>query len=172
MEKLYFKEIQKPKQIWLWIILLACDLLILYLILDFAFLKTGETDVAGLITMVFTFIVMILLSLGLFYARLITEIRKDGVYFKFSPFHRKYKIIRSGDIKYYDVRKYNPIKDYGGWGIRQGKKKKGKAYNISGNLGIFFEYTDGRKFLLGTQKPEEIRKALGRLKAEGRDTTS
>jgi hypothetical protein len=34
------------------------------------------------------------------------------------------------------------------------------AYNVSGNRGLQLELTNGKKILLGTQRPEEIAQAL------------
>ena len=56
------------------------------------------------------------------------------------------------------MRSYNPIRDYGGWGIRWGTK--GKAYNVSGNRGLYLEFSDGKQLLIGLQKPEEFVEAL------------
>jgi hypothetical protein len=54
-----------------------------------------------------------------------------------------------------EVRKYSPIKEYGGWGFRYGFKN-GKAYNISGNMGLQLILKNGDRILIGTQKPEEL----------------
>jgi hypothetical protein len=51
--------------------------------------------------------------------------------------------------------------DYGGWGIRYGLK--GKAYSISGNRGVFFAFTEGkkvRKLMIGSQIPEKLAEAV------------
>jgi hypothetical protein len=42
--------------------------------------------------------------------------------------------------------------------IRYGKN--GKAYNISGKRGVQFEFLDGKRLLIGTQKPKELIQAL------------
>ena len=53
--------------------------------------------------------------------------------------------------------------DYGGWGIKYGLK--GLAYNISGNFGIQLELKSGSKILIGTQKPDEVKKLLDEIKS-------
>lgn len=93
--------------------------------------------------------------------KLITEVRDDGAYIRFLPFHFSFKYIPFAAIRSYEVRTYSPIMDYGGWGIRYGLK--GKAYNISGNRGVFFEFTEGqkvRKLLIGSQIPEKLAEAV------------
>ncbi|MCD6544585.1 MAG: hypothetical protein J7K34_08760 [Flavobacteriaceae bacterium] len=60
------------------------------------------------------------------------------------------------------VRKYSPISEFGGWGIRgvQRKgfwdfRKKGMAYNVKGDMGIQLIFKDDGKLLIGTQDPEK-----------------
>jgi hypothetical protein len=59
------------------------------------------------------------------------------------------------------VRKYKPLAEFGGWGLRFGVS--GKAYNISGNKGLQLELTNNKKLLIGTQKPEELSEALNKI---------
>lgn len=61
------------------------------------------------------------------------------------------------------VRKYLPLREYGGWGLRWGIFGSGTAYNISGNMGIQLVLQNGKKILVGTQKAEECRRILEQL---------
>ncbi|NVL91956.1 MAG: hypothetical protein HWN71_02845 [Desulfobacterales bacterium] len=54
---------------------------------------------------------------------------------------------------------YNPLKDYGGWGIRYGRG--GRAYNVSGNRGVYLELSNGKSLLIGSLQPEELARAIG-----------
>ena len=92
-----------------------------------------------------------------------TNINDSGIAVKFYPFHQEWRMYEWKDIKSCKVKKYHPVHDYGGYGVR------GKAYNISGDMGLFIRFNNGSHFLIGTQKPEELEKALimaGRIKAE------
>lgn len=95
-----------------------------------------------------------------------TEIREDGIYYQFFPFQLKMKKIAFDDIEKIYLRKYKPIMEYGGWGYKFGLFGKGWAINIAGNKGIQIEFKDSkkRKFLIGTQKSEEVEAVLGKLK--------
>jgi len=97
------------------------------------------------------------------YMTLETKIDESGIYYRFSPFQKKYKIIKPDDLARFEVKKYKPVREYGGWGIRYGSTKNGDAYNVKGNMGVLFEFKKGRKFMLGTQNPEAIRSALNQL---------
>ena len=53
--------------------------------------------------------------------------------------------------------------EYGGWGYRI-SPRNGKAFNIKGSWGLQLVLSNGDKLLLGTQKPEELKKAIEQLK--------
>jgi hypothetical protein len=110
-------------------------------------------------------------------------INKEGIYIKIFPFFFRYKFFLWDSISKAYIRKYNPILEYGGWGIRSKFMKfnlfriKGfnfsnvlnnnVAYNMSGNTGLQLELTNGKQILIGTCKPvemEEVMRKLGKLK--------
>ncbi|MHA3786677.1 hypothetical protein ACX0HA_00595 [Flavobacterium hauense] len=86
-----------------------------------------------------------------------TKIDSSGINVKFSPFDREWKTYKWETIRNCDVRTYNAMHDYGGWGMRNG------AYNVSGDKGLFIRFTNGKHFLIGTQKPEEMEKVVQQL---------
>ena len=61
------------------------------------------------------------------------------------------------------VRKYSPLADYGGWGLRFSMSGQGKAYNVSGNVGLQLEFSNGKKLLIGTRKPDELSSVLNEM---------
>jgi hypothetical protein len=56
------------------------------------------------------------------------------------------------------------MREYGGWGLRVGFS--GRAYNVRGNLGVSFELSDGKRFLLGTDRANELEQAIKKAKAK------
>lgn len=101
--------------------------------------------------------------------RLDTQITTAGINVRYFPFHLQYKYFPKKTIGLAYVRTYEPILEYGGWGLRLGLFGKGTAYNIAGNKGIQLVFTDGSKLLIGTQKPDEADAVLqkaGYLQAE------
>jgi hypothetical protein len=78
------------------------------------------------------------------------------VFIRFRPFvHRE---IRFQDIRRCAARTYRPIREYGGWGIRAGRR--GTAYNVSGNRGVQLELANGKPVLIGSQRAEELAQAI------------
>lgn len=92
-------------------------------------------------------------------AKLLTEVRSDGLYIRFFPFHIGFKRFAFEDFAEYYAREYKPVAEYGGWGIR-GSFKNGKAYNVSGKKGLQIVFKNGKKLLIGSQNPEELAAAI------------
>lgn len=53
---------------------------------------------------------------------------------------------------------YSPLPEYGGWGIRGWGKDT--ALNARGNRGVRLILRDGRRILIGSQRPDELAAAL------------
>jgi hypothetical protein len=92
--------------------------------------------------------------------RLITRITTEGIYVRFIPFHFKEQFYSWDSIESAQVRTYNPLLEYGGWGIKYGFNGQGKVYNIVGDQGLQLVFKSGEKLLIGTQKPVEIQAAV------------
>jgi hypothetical protein len=96
--------------------------------------------------------------------KLETNVRNDGIYIKLSPFHFRFKKYPFDQISQYYARDYKPIAEYGGWGIRN-SRTNGKAFNMSGSRGVQLILTDGKKVLIGSQKPEQFVNAIKSVKS-------
>ncbi|MFQ5842819.1 MAG: hypothetical protein ACE5I8_10320, partial [Thermodesulfobacteriota bacterium] len=57
-----------------------------------------------------------------------------------------------------EVRTYNSIREFGGGG--NWYRRGGKAYNVSGNRGVQLELANGKRLLIGSQRPEELAQAI------------
>ena len=87
-----------------------------------------------------------------------TRISKQGLSFRFVPFHRHDRIYPFETIHSVEAVKYHPVRDYGGWGIRCGRN--GKVYNGSGNKGVMINLKDGGSFLIGSQQNELLAQSI------------
>lgn len=165
MEKnILFKERQRFNQWWLWLLLLALDGFFLYAVYTQRIkgIPFGAKPMSDNGLLVPTSIVLLVTLLFLL-SRLDTEIREDGVYVRFFPLHWAFKRYTWKDISKMFVRRYHPLGEYGGWGVRGGFGNTGKAYNTSGNKGLQLELNDHSRLLIGTQKMEELSQLLKRL---------
>ena len=158
-----FREEQKFQQVWVWFIVLGLAVLVWYSTIQQIILRRpfGSRPAPDTLLIIFWLLFGIGLPALLLYARLITEVRNDGIYIRFVPFHFSFHKIAFEELKSFEVRKYNALREYGGWGIRYGPQ--GKAYNVGGNRGMQLELVDRKRILIGSQRPEEF---LAVLQAE------
>ncbi len=168
-----FREEQRFTQsIWIWvfgIILVVSMLPVVWgtyeqLVLDKPFGDQPMSDTGLILTDIFTFGVLGAIGALLIYARLITEVRDDGIYVRYPPFVRKWEVYQWSDLAQIEVRKYGPIREFGGWGWRLGLFFKGRAYNVSGNQGLQLVTQSGKRLLIGTQRPDELAQAIEQVR--------
>jgi energy-coupling factor transporter transmembrane protein EcfT len=148
-EKIFY-EIQQFRQIWIWLIILII-VIVLYIPI-----------ISGVLN-IFLSIIFFLFGFGfiwLFYSmKLVTEVKEAGIQITFTPFTNF--IIPFNEIKNLEIREYRPILEYGGWGIRF--NRTGKAYTVSGKIGLQVELFNGKKILIGTEKSDDLLKSLDNL---------
>ena len=99
--------------------------------------------------------------------RLEAEVRADGLYIRFFPFHLRFKRFGAEDLSECFARKYRPILEYGGWGIRFGWKG-GRAYNVSGNEGVQLVFKNGKRLLIGSKQAPALESAIRSVMNKGR----
>ena len=159
-----FSETQKFRQWWVWLILL----LVVGLVAFVAIVVVGEessedkTMPMPMIILVSTGLFILVPTVLLFFnMKLETHIKDEGLNVRFFPFHMTFKEYKWDSISKSYVRQYNPIGEYGGWGLRIGPA--GKAFNVSGDKGLQLEFVDNKKLLIGTNKPDELGEVLTRI---------
>jgi len=91
--------------------------------------------------------------------KLQTEVRPDGIYVRFFPFHIRFKRFAREDLSECYARQYKPIREFGGWGIRY-SISNGRAYNVSGDKGVQLVFHTGKKLLIGSHTPEQLEAAI------------
>ena len=159
-----FTERQKFKQWWLWAILLGINGLFLFGVFKQVIGRQqfGDNPMsnAGLLVVTGLTIILTLLFVNF---RLETTIKKDGIYVRFFPFHLKSKHYSWDKLTKSFVRRYSPLAEYGGWGLRHGFFGEGTAFNVSGDKGLQLEFTDNKKLLIGTNKPDELTETLNKI---------
>ena len=161
-----FKEEQRFTQLWIIVLIVSSTIVPIGIYLN-EYLKDPSKHSVGEL-MIFMSL-MIAAPCFIFIFKLATRIDDIGIHYKFFPFYLKFKMIPWKDIHKIYIRTYDPIGEYGGWGLRGGffwKKEKGKAINVSGDIGIQLELKDGKKLLIGTQKQSEVEAVLSYYKTQ------
>lgn len=152
-----FEEKQKFTQWWLWTLLLLLNGMFIYglSVIYMADQNQMDSDTEK-VAILIALILIPLLTLLFLTFRLDTIVKSDGIYFRFFPIHRKYRHYSWEQIDELFIRKYSPITEYGGWGIRYGLFGKGMAYNVKGNMGLQLVLKNDKRKLIGTNKPKEL----------------
>lgn len=97
-----YREVQRFRQWWLWAVLAGSAVFTLAL---------GPVSWIG-------FVVVGVVSAFVYSLRLETEVRDDGIYVKMWPLHRSFRRISWAEIERYEAKRYEPIREFGGWGVR------------------------------------------------------
>ena len=159
--RVLYKETQRFKQWWLWLLLGAINVGLgvnaySHFVLNKPMGDPPISDWGVVLLLGFTLTLSVLfLSFTLH-----TQITSEGIQIRFFPIHRRYRTYEWKEISKVYCRTYSPIREYGGWGIRYGFFGKGIAYNISGNQGLQLELNNQKKVLIGTQNPQTITQVL------------
>ncbi len=172
MKKIYFKEEQKFGSLGLYLSMgliysISLGFLFYSNMMQFVYNQAWSSKPIsdkGLIVVTVLVVLLLLVSaILLFSSKLVTEINSEGITYSFWPYFKKQKQITLAGIKQFRIRKYRPIAEYGGWGIKKGGKKYGDAINVSGNKGLQLILDDGKKIMIGTQRPDAIKRAMNKL---------
>jgi len=168
--KILFKEEQKFSTPWIFLVIFP----VLAAVIFFAKYNEWEggsievsekDDILGLAILGgFMFIMMVGLTILFYSMKLTTLIKNDGIRIKYKPLMNKERFYSKAEIEKYEIRKYSPKKEYGGHGVKRGRRirNSGKAYTVSGRLGLQL-YLTNDKILIGTQRKDAIKYAMEKM---------
>lgn len=148
---LAFKEEQKYTQWWIWVILVGIGIIPIVGIYKQVIKGNpfGDKPMSDSGLIVFSIFVYGFIA-AFWLMKLKTEIDQNEIRMYFFPFVKKRVFWEN--VKVAKLVKYGFV---GGWGIRYGTNY-GTIYNIKGNKGLAIELTNGKKFLIGTQKEKQL----------------
>ncbi len=100
------------------------------------------------------------IGMPIFFLLLRLEVKVGGgcLSYRMYPLHLQFRDVGCYEIAAVEEVSYQPLREYGGWGIRRGKK--GRAYTVSGNRGVCISLSDGTSFLIGSRRADEFAAAL------------
>ena len=143
MAKVVFQEIQRFRQIWIWVLILGIST---FSIGSLFFLE----DKAPLTLMDLAFPIGMVLLLNVLFLSftLSTRMEEDSLSYRFFPFTR-WRTFRNEEVQTMELVEWNGDT----W-----------SYTTGGKWGILVQ-TKKKKILLGTQTPEEAKKAIAQFLA-------
>lgn len=154
-----FREVQYFRQSWLWLVVLLPTILAWWAFVRQIMGGKPVGDNPAPDWAVWLIWVLFGLGLPLFFGllRMVVEVTSEELVIHYRPLARRR--IPLADIVKLDTRRYNAIKEYGGWGIKGWSREK-MAYNVSGSEGVELRLQDGRTILVGSRRPEELLAAI------------
>lgn len=164
--KVFFLEKQKIRQWWVWALISGINIVFLFaficqIILNYPLGKKPiDNTVLTLLTILVIFFFFLLTTCSLK-----TRITSERIYVKYFPFHWFFKSYKRDAIKHIEIIERDPLRDFGEWGFKTGFFRKNNVFYISGKHGIFIEFNDGKKIIIGTKKPNEIFQILNSKKS-------
>lgn len=159
-EDLAYHEIQRFRQIWIVLVVgflaaLAWYSFAVQILLGEPFGTNPAPDIMVLIILV---VFGIAFPLWFWVLNLEVQVTATALRFRFFPLHFSWREIPFPAIAGVLAVVYRPFREYGGWGIRFGRK--GMAYNVSGDRGVQVTLKSGKSFLLGSLRAEELELVL------------
>lgn len=170
MSKVAFKETQQFRQWWSILLIFAATVPAMVFSVYALYqqlmngIPVGDTPAPNLVH-VAIIVVLGLLLWSYLAMKLEVRIEPDGIHYRFWPLISKERLVSIHEISHYEIRQYRPIADYGGWGIKK-SFRWGKAYNVSGNIGLQIYLNNGKKVLFGTQRQQAIMHAMNTIMAD------
>ena len=152
-----FSERQKFTQWWLWAILIPIMLWPLWIIYTHTpgDGPNGHEDLSYLESTILALLIVGITGMTAL-LELRTEIDDQEIRIHFFPFLKKTFLWR--DISKAEVINYGFV---GGWGIRLWTKY-GTVYNVKGKHGMAIILNNGKKYVIGTQKTEELKRVIAK----------
>lgn len=157
-----FQETQYMRRVW-WVMLLVLGIAALMWWGFFEQIILGQPwgSNPGPDWMMWLFWLFFGIGFPLFFyiLKLVVTIQAEGIQIRYFPLTSR--LIPYDEIEQVTARDYNPIREYGGWGVRgiPGKSRK-IAYNISGKEGVEITLKDQRHVMIGSQKAQQLALAI------------
>src|SRR5687768_15750948 len=116
-----FKESQRFTQWWMWLFILLGTAAFVYALVSTGIFEGHNRHEPGAETAAALGLVGLMIAVALLASmRLDVKLNESGVYFRFFPFHVKFQLREWKETEHVYLRKYKPLMEYGGWGIRTG----------------------------------------------------
>jgi len=90
-----------------------------------------------------------------------TLVTRDAVTVRWGLFGLPVLRLRMSDIASAETHRFSPLRDFGGYGIRFNREMK--AYYLRGGTGVLLTLHNGKKYLIGSDKPADLLAVVGSI---------
>ncbi|ADU32157.1 DUF6141 family protein [Evansella cellulosilytica] len=162
------REVQRPRQLLSWALVIGIALFFWYVFIQqIVFgVPVGSKPAPDMILMIFWFVSGVVFPvMMLAFIKLIVEVREDGIYIRYLPFHLHYRKFLFEDITRYEPTVFR-FSQIGRWGV---------SMNIDGDTEYLLNRKQGIKLYLKntnvvieTENPDAIVEAIEKFKERER----
>ena len=172
MQKIYFTEEQHFSNFWFWVFLvvvftafLTPTVVALYSQLVLGTPEGENPESIESILIIFGILIVVYAAAIVLFKtmKLVVVVRQNGVFYRYPPFIIKERKFLREEIERFEIRKYKPIKEYRGWGIKTSLGKSDRAFSVKGYMGLQLYLKDGKYVLFGTQRGEACKRAMSKM---------
>lgn len=159
-----FQETQKFRQPWLWGLVLLPTIGILAIILYQLITgqPVGDKPAPTWLLLLLLVVIPMPLVVGFYIAQLTLRVEEEGIYYGWNLFGSKQNRLPWNEIHSLMLIRYKLL----GSGVSL-TRKYGTVHSVRGDVGLFLETRRGRKLTIGTNKPDELDRALREIAAQG-----
>jgi hypothetical protein len=159
-----FREQQHFRQWWVWLLVLGVAALQWWGFMQQIVLGQPWGNNPGPDWMMWLFWLLFGIGLPLFFymLALVVTVTPEHIVISYRPLTKR--IIPLADIESVEVRTYQALREYGGYGLRGSPRNA--AYNVSGHQGVALILRDGRRVMIGSLRVGELALAIDRARRE------
>ena len=150
---IYFREEQRFGG-WVWVLMAVIAVPVIFASVGIA----GRDPGAALAILMGPVVIVGVLAL-LAFAKLVTEVDERGIRVSFHLLWPT-RDIPLDDVQRAHAMEYNPLLDYGGWGVRL--SWKGWAFNTGGAEGVLLETKSGKRIMIGSRRAKDLEEAIAK----------
>jgi hypothetical protein len=104
-------------------------------------------------------------AIGLLFGKMTTEVGPSEIHVRFGWLTSHAEAIPAAGIQGTEVVRYDPVGEYGGWGIRR-RGPKDRALTQRGDRGVRLRLEGDQSLLLGSERPEDLAAAIAQARQE------
>ncbi|MEW6195359.1 MAG: hypothetical protein AB1521_09400 [Bacteroidota bacterium] len=171
-DKILFHEEEKFDQRWnLFLITPIASGMIIFQIVSFYYqfiLKKpiGSdplSDTEFIILFVITIPILLFVIWLFFVIKLTVKVDEQKIFVKFYPLMKKEFLL--SEIESFEIKEFNPVIDFGGWGLRYSIRWRTTGYIMKGKVGVHIHFKNKKNILIGSQRANELYNIIKKAKS-------
>lgn len=121
------------------------------------------SDIQLIILSIFVIPLMIAIIWLFFVMKLTVKADNKKIFIRFYPLLKKE--ISLDQIESFEIKEFNPVIDFGGWGLRYSILWKTTGYIMRGKAGVHIHLKNKKNILIGTQRADELYSIIKNVKS-------